>query len=149
MNMKRLLWGLAVIILFGACNGLGNGDKNYVKNYGSGIASGKDDSTTIRWESTFYDLGVRKRGPDIDVEYTFKNTGDKPFLIDSIYGTCGCTLFDFPRKPVAPGKSGSVTIRYVSSEQPLAIMQRSIYLKTNTKGHPYHTLAFHIELSEK
>ncbi|MBK7098561.1 MAG: DUF1573 domain-containing protein [Sphingobacteriales bacterium] len=147
--MKWLLWGLAVIVLFGACNGFGKGEKNYVKNYGSGIASGKDDSTTVRWESTFYDLGVRKRGTDIDVEYTFENTGDKPFLIDSIYGTCGCTLFDFPRKPVAPGRSGSVTIRYVSSEQPLAIMQRSIYLKTNTKGHPFHTLAFNIELTEK
>lgn len=121
---------------------------NFQSKYGSGIISGPNDSTSIKWETTYFEFGLVKRGPDIEIEYPFKNTGDKPLVIDSVTVTCGCTLFQIPEKPIDPGKSGKIRIKFVSSAQPIAIMEKHIYIKTNTKAHPYHTLAFKIELTE-
>ena len=50
------------------------------------------------------------------VEYTFKyeNTGSQPLILSNVLVTCGCTATDWPRDPVAPGKSAEITVRFDS-----------------------------------
>lgn len=148
--IKKYFLGFIVAVVALACNNAQDSSykNNFRKVYGSGVVSGAGDSTAIKWETTYFDLGVAKRGSDIEVEFPFINTGDKPLVIDSVNVTCGCTLFSVPDKPIMPGKEGQLKIKFVSSEQPLAIMEKHIYIKANTKGHPYHTLAFKIELTK-
>ncbi len=50
------------------------------------------------------------------VEHTFKyeNTGSQPLILSNVLVTCGCTATNWPRDPVAPGKSAEITVRFDS-----------------------------------
>lgn len=148
-NLKYYwIFSILVFVTFSLFGCKGSSEKKFRKGYSSGIITGFEDSTSIEWETTYLDLGIVKRGDDIEIEFPLKNSGDKPLVIDSVSVTCGCTLFEVPEKPIAPGKSDKIRIKFVSSEQPLAEMMKHIFVRANTKGHPEHTLSFKIELTE-
>ena len=41
--------------------------------------------------------------------FTVKNDGDKPLVISNVTTSCGCTIADWTKTPIAPGKTGVVT----------------------------------------
>lgn len=148
--MKQVLLILTMFFVIVSCNSSNGGqnDISFIKEYGKDTTIGPENFTTIEWETTSIDLGQKKRGPDIDIKFPYKNTGTKPLVIDSVMVTCGCTLFNLPKKPILPGKKGEITVRFVSKEQPLAMMTKHVYVKANTSPSMYHTLAFSTSLIE-
>lgn len=40
--------------------------------------------------------------------YKFKNTGKEPLIISDAKGSCGCTVPQWPKEPIAPGKGDKV-----------------------------------------
>jgi hypothetical protein len=38
----------------------------------------------------------------------FTNTGSTPLVISNVRGSCGCTVTDYTKEPIAPGKTGNV-----------------------------------------
>ncbi|GGF10398.1 Protein of unknown function [Chishuiella changwenlii] len=44
------------------------------------------------------------------------NTGDKPLILKSVVGSCGCTVPEFQTTPIAPGKSTDIVIKYSTGE---------------------------------
>jgi hypothetical protein len=46
--------------------------------------------------------------------FKFKNTGDKPLIISNAQGSCGCTVPDYPKEPVAPGASAEIKVKFNS-----------------------------------
>lgn len=145
--MKRAFFGLICFLSVLGCGD--GGSTKFIREYGRQAGEKIKDSTSIEWETTFQELGISKRGPDIDVEFPFKNTGNSPLVVDSVMTSCGCTLVSIPEKPIKPGKKGAITVRFMSSAQPLAILVRHVFVKANTTGSPYHTLGFKIELSNR
>ncbi len=139
---------MAIVLYCVACNNTNSTFTEYIKSYSKDTVLSADDVTTIEWKSARLDLGKSKRGPDIDMEFQFKNTGKKPLVIDSAFVACGCTEFSLPEQPVMPGKRGIIKARYISKDQPLAHNIKEIYLRANTSNSAYHTLAFKIELTE-
>src|SRR6476469_9717250 len=68
--------------------------------------------TTIRWlDSTTQDLGKVVAGAKVEVVWRFKNTGNKPLVIESARPGCGCTVADKPEAPIAPGGEGRITAK--------------------------------------
>lgn len=120
----------------------------FVRNFNNAIKLGPEDSTKLKWDATKVELGSKKRGPEMIVEFPFKNSGRKPLIIDSVLVDCGCTSFSLPANPVQPGKKGIIKVKFASDAQPLAFLHKNIHLRANTKGNPYHTLGFTIELTE-
>jgi hypothetical protein len=45
----------------------------------------------------------------------FSNTGDTPLVIQNVKTSCGCTVPEWPQKPVNPGNSGEIKINYDTS----------------------------------
>lgn len=41
--------------------------------------------------------------------FTVKNDGDKPLVISNVTTSCGCTVADWTKTPIAPGATGTVT----------------------------------------
>lgn len=147
--MKKIFLFIAVLVIFAACKNNKGRTTKFIREYGKDTVLGPNDSTTIQWDSTFINLGKMKRGEDVDIDYTFTNTGTKPLIIDSINVGCGCTLFKIPDHPVLPGEKDKISAKFVSSMQALAIHVKHIYIKANLLNSPYDTLAFKIELTEK
>jgi hypothetical protein len=64
------------------------------------------------WESTSYDFGKIEKGVPAEHEFKFTNNGDVPLIISSVKASCGCTVANYTKEPIAPGKKGYVSARY-------------------------------------
>lgn len=62
-----------------------------------------------------HDFGTIKEGDQVTFTYKFSNTGDAPLVIENAVGSCGCTVPDWSRTPVAVGKEGFVTTKFDSN----------------------------------
>jgi hypothetical protein len=45
-------------------------------------------------------------------EVKLKNIGTEPLLITNATGSCGCTVPDYPKNPILPGKEATIKIKY-------------------------------------
>ncbi|MBP8724588.1 MAG: DUF1573 domain-containing protein [Saprospiraceae bacterium] len=71
-------------------------------------------TTTIEFEEMVFDWGEIKEGEHVKYAYKFKNTGSEPLIIADAKGSCGCTVPDWPREPIAPGASGEIKVEFDS-----------------------------------
>ena len=70
--------------------------------------------TSVQFEETTYNFGTVKDGDKVKHVYKFKNTGKAPLIISDAKGSCGCTVPDWPREPIAPGASAEIKIDFDS-----------------------------------
>ena len=73
--------------------------------------------TTIAFEETEYDFGMVMEGEKVVHDYKFTNTGEEPLIISNAKGSCGCTVPDWPREPIAPGESGVIKVQFDSKNK--------------------------------
>ncbi|NBU51661.1 MAG: DUF1573 domain-containing protein [Chitinophagia bacterium] len=73
--------------------------------------------TTVAFEQTEYDFGMVMEGEKVVHDYKFTNTGDEPLIISNAKGSCGCTVPDWPREPIAPGESGVIKVQFDSKNK--------------------------------
>lgn len=76
---------------------------------------GKIDTTNIAvmtFEETRYQFGTVKKGEVVKKTFTFTNTGTAPLLISDARSTCGCTVADYPKHLILPGKEGSIKVEF-------------------------------------
>ncbi len=72
-------------------------------------------TTTIEFPETTFDFGTVKEGEKVTHNYKFKNTGKEPLIISNAKGSCGCTVPEWPREPIAPGKTGEIKVIFDSA----------------------------------
>ena len=100
--------------------------------------------TTIQWiDSIEKDLGTVKEGPEVEVAYKFKNTGDKPLIISNVHASCGCTIPETPKEPFEPGDEGTIRAKF-TTEGHLGTNEKAIFVTANTKGNTNQELKFRI-----
>jgi Protein of unknown function (DUF1573) len=61
-----------------------------------------------------FDFGTIKQGDKVNHIFTFKNTGKNDLIILKAMGSCGCTVPEFPKEPIAPGKTGVMKVSFNS-----------------------------------
>lgn len=59
-------------------------------------------------EKTYSFEQIREDGGSVTHSFTFKNTGNAPVVIKQVSSSCGCTVSDWSKEPVLPGKEGFV-----------------------------------------
>ncbi len=69
----------------------------------------------IKFKELEHDFGVIKQGEQVGHIFSFTNTGDADLIILNTTVGCGCTITKYDKKPVSPGKSGSVEVSFNSS----------------------------------
>ncbi len=89
--------------------------------------------TKIEFEKVEHDFGKVKAGSKVSKKFSFKNTGDKPYVIQNAKGSCGCTVPSYPKKPIAPGESGKITVSYNPSKRIKGKQTNSVTLTGNTQ----------------
>ena len=58
------------------------------------------------------DYGTIQKGSDGLRVFEFTNTGNAPLVITKINSSCGCTVPEWPKEPIAPGKTGKIQVKY-------------------------------------
>lgn len=65
-----------------------------------------------------HDFGTVPEGPDATCEFSFKNTGKEPIIIQKAQPSCGCTVPSYSNEPVAPGATGVIKVAYHTQGKP-------------------------------
>ena len=84
----------------------------------------------LHFADTSYNFGWMGEGETAVHEFTFSNEGKSPLIISGASTSCGCTVPDFSREPIAPGKSGILKVTF-SSEGKWGHILKSIVVSTN------------------
>ena len=105
-------------------------------------ANTPEDTTNvakIEFEQDFYNFKEIKEGQKVKHSFKFKNTGKVNLLITSAKSTCGCTVPDWPKTPIAPGESGKIDVVFDSKGKKGAISKPvRIMANTNPQGTVIH-----------
>ncbi len=73
----------------------------------------------VTFKSAEHDFGkISESVGTVTCEFTFKNTGDAPFIIQRVLASCGCTTPDYTKEPVLPGKEGVIKVTYSTVGRP-------------------------------
>lgn len=86
---------------------------------------------TMEFTDTLHDFGKIHEGEKVTYEFGFSNKGKTPLIITSAYGSCGCTVPEFPKDPVQPGQSGIIKVIF-NSQGKSGHIEKSVTVRTNT-----------------
>ena len=78
-----------------------------------------------------HDFGTIKEGDVVNHVFKFTNSGDVPLIISSATASCGCTVPQWPREPVAVGGTGEIHVSFNSKNKP-GIQNKTITITANT-----------------
>ncbi len=76
------------------------------------VAAFAQTGAQITFEKTVHDYGTIVQDANGNCEFVFKNTGNEPLIISGAKGSCGCTVPEWSKEPIAPGQSGSIKVKY-------------------------------------
>jgi hypothetical protein len=130
--MMKLTFAIALLLLI-SCSGRKNDgtiDSDMVSV--SASASGEDsgDRPEIKFDEEVFDFGRITQGEQVSHTFTFKNTGDKDLLITGASASCGCTVPEWPKQPIGPGKEGKINVVF-NSEGKSGLQEKTITVVTN------------------
>ena len=99
-------------------------------------ASGMDNESaatkpTMDFKDTLHDFGAMHADEVVSYDFSFTNNGKTPLIITGAAGSCGCTVPDYPRDPVAPGKSAIMKVTFNSAGKS-GHQEKSVTINTNT-----------------
>ncbi len=85
-----------------------------------------------------YDFGVVDHGDTVSHKFYFVNNGDAPAIISEASSSCGCTVPEYPKKPIKPGQRAFIQAVFATKGK-LNTQKKSITIKANTEPN-YTTL---------
>jgi len=89
---------------------------NDSQNPGTSLSESANQGGTakIQFEETEHDFGKVIQGEQVGWYFNYINTGDGPLIIKRASASCGCTVPEYDKKPVAPGENGRLKVVYYS-----------------------------------
>jgi hypothetical protein len=76
-------------------------------------ASAQDDQKPeFKFNEEKHDFGKIPQGIPVTTVFEFTNVGKTPLILTEVRPTCGCTIADYTKTPVAPGQKGTIKITY-------------------------------------
>ena len=88
----------------------------------------------IEFSKETHDYGNIKYDGEPYCSFEFKNTGDEPLIMSNAKGSCGCTVPEWPKEPIAPGAKGSIRVKY-DTKRPGPI-NKSVTITSNAINEP-------------
>jgi hypothetical protein len=77
----------------------------------AGFAQKKADDVA-KLSTDTYDFGKIKQSVPATATFVVTNIGTEPLIIEQANPTCGCTISDYTKSPIAPGKTGYIKATY-------------------------------------
>lgn len=121
--MKRIL--LALIIAAGTS----------VAAQAQPTSSAPDDKNgpVITFAVESYSFDTIKQGDIVVREFKFTNTGKAPLIISDVLVGCGCTVTEFSKEPIGPGKTGTIKVEFRSAYK-MGPQDKTATVKSNSTG---------------
>ena len=69
----------------------------------------------IEMLETSYNFGEMLQGESVTHDFILKNTGDADLIISAAKGSCGCTVPEWPKTPIAKGEEATIKVTFNSA----------------------------------
>ena len=77
-----------------------------------------ENGPEIEFEKTTHQFGeIPFKGNGV-YEFVFKNTGNEPLILSQPKSSCGCTVPEWPKKPILPGETDVIKVTYKYTDRP-------------------------------
>ncbi|MCU0328280.1 MAG: DUF1573 domain-containing protein [Chitinophagales bacterium] len=73
--------------------------------------------TEISFEQDLYDFDTIVAGDVIHHEIRAQNKGKNPYFIIDLKVSCGCTIAEYPKKPIPPGEFAVIKVTFDSKDK--------------------------------
>lgn len=70
--------------------------------------------TAMSFDNLEHDFGVIDEGDKVEHIFKFTNTGEEALVLEKCKGSCGCTVPECPKEPIAPGATGEIKVVFNS-----------------------------------
>lgn len=130
--MKKLFLLVFTFILFSCENSKkDNGiSTDEVTNNASAEGKLNEDLPIMKFEEEVYDFGKITQGEKVNHEFYFKNIGSKNLIITGASGSCGCTIPEWPKEPIATNTGGKINVVF-NSEGKKGLQEKTVTIVTN------------------
>ena len=118
--MKKVLFSLLMVFVAAGTN--------------MAVAQEVQNGAKMEFAKEVHDYGTIENGANGECTFEFKNTGNAPLIISNAKGSCGCTVPQWPKEPIAPGASSKITVKY-DTKRPGAI-NKSVTITSNAVNAP-------------
>ncbi|WP_320816099.1 DUF1573 domain-containing protein [Flavobacterium sp.] len=99
-----------------------------------GLSSYAQTGAKIEFKEETINYGEVVKGVDDGIRvFEFTNTGDAPLLLTNVKSSCGCTVPEWPKTPIEPGKSDKITVKYNMNPGPIS---KTITVESNAVNKP-------------
>jgi len=131
MKKGILVLGLLSAMIFTSCK---EDATAKVNKENVDVAAARDAKATEYPVMTFaeveHDFGQINKGTAVEHKFTFTNTGKAPLVIVDAKSSCGCTVPQYSKDPVAPGETGELLVKYNGSGTNQ--VTKTVTIKANT-----------------
>lgn len=93
-----------------------------------------ENGPKISFNKDVHDYGEIEQGADPYCEFEFTNNGSAPLIISNAKGSCGCTVPEWPKEPVMPGKTAVMKVRYDTKR--VGPINKSVTITSNAVDNP-------------
>jgi len=133
MKKSIFILATAVLVAFTSCK---DNASDKVSEENVSTAASRDAVTgkfpIMNFEETEFDFGAIEQGTKVEHVFKFTNTGESDLIIVDAKGSCGCTVPEFTKDPVAPGKTGEMLVKFNGSGKNQ--VSKSVNITVNTKA---------------
>jgi hypothetical protein len=83
----------------------------------AGEVTAKPLVTTVEPRQTEIEIRDFQLGKTSEAVFVLKNTGSQPLIIQMVNTSCGCTVPEWDKQPIAPGKSTEIKVSITPEEK--------------------------------
>lgn len=92
------------------------------------------DAPEIIFEKTEHDFGKIPFGGNGLVEFTYKNMGKNPLILENVKASCGCTTPAYSKEPLKKKASAAIKVQYDTKR--VGPFTKSVTVYSNGKNSP-------------
>jgi hypothetical protein len=135
MIYKTFLFSALLALTLVSCNEKGKTpavDTSLIQNSATadGNNSEKTDGPQLNFREVEKDFGMILHGERVMHRFNFTNSGNKTLVVTGVSSSCGCTVADYSKEPIEPGKSGYVEVTF-DSQNRQGFQEKSITVLSN------------------
>ena len=80
--------------------------------FATAVFAQKKAADVAKLNTETFDFGKVKLNVPAVATFVVTNVGTEPLIIEQANPTCGCTISDYTKSPIAPGKTGTIKATY-------------------------------------
>lgn len=126
---KQFLMALAMLMITGMVSAQQNA---IVAVNSSAVSKDVKKLPLFSWEQQTYDFADIPQGKPVTTVFNYTNNGELPLVINNVQTSCGCTVADYTKDPVLPGKTGYVKVTYNAANP--GAFNKAVTITANTEA---------------